>query len=151
MIEATQTVTDFNEKDSFTSGFQEAIDALPKSGGIVWVPPGIYTLHRHVRLRSNVTIRGAGQSSRITRAPEVSSPLVSEAQEGDTSVHVQNGSEFTVGMEVSVFDKAQHGWYATHAFIVDITENRLHLDRPINRPCHPRPEWYELPTPSRHS
>ena len=40
-------------------------------------------------------------------------------------------------MEVSVFDKAQHGWYATHAFIVDISENRLHLDRPINRPCVP--------------
>ena len=137
MIEATQNVTDFNQKDSFTSGLQEAIDALPKSGGIVWVPPGIYILHRHVRLRSNVTIRGAGQSSRIIRAPEVSSPLMSEAQAGDTSVRVQSGSEFALGMEVSVFDKAQHGWYATHAFIVDISENRLHLDRPINRPCLP--------------
>ena len=137
MIEASQNVTDFNQKDSFTSGLQEAIDALPKSGGIVWVPPGVYTLHRHVRLRHNVTIRGAGRSSRITRAPEVSSPLATEAQAGETSVHVESGSEFTVGMEVSVFGKAQHGWYATHAFIVDINENRLHLDRPINRPCLP--------------
>ena len=63
---------------------------------------------------------------------------MSEAEAGDTSVYVESGSEFTVGMEVSVFDKAQHGWYATHAFIVDISENRLHLDRPINRPCHPK-------------
>lgn len=137
MIEAIQNVRDFNEKDSFTSGLQEAIDALPKSGGIVWVPPGIYTLQRHVQLRSNVTIRGAGQSSRITRTPEVSSPLASEAQEGEISVHVEDGSEFSIGMEVSVFDTAQHGWYATHAVVVDVSENRLHLDRPINRPCLP--------------
>ena len=113
MIEAALNVTDFAEKDSFTSGLQEAVDALPKSGGIVWVPPGVYTLHRHVRLRSNVIIRGAGQSSRIVRAPEVSSPLLREAEAGETSVDVESGSEFTVGMEVSVFDKAQHGWYAT--------------------------------------
>ncbi len=137
MIATTQNVTDFDEKGSFTSGLQEAIDALPKSGGIVWVPPGVYTLNRHVRLRSNVTIRGAGQSSRIARAPEVSSLLMSEAQAGETAVHVENESAFAVGMEVTVFDTAQYGWYATHAFIVGISENRLHLDRPINRPCHP--------------
>ena len=137
MIEGTQNVTDFSGADSFTSGLQEAIDALPKSEGIVWVPPGVYTLQRHVQLRSNVTIRGAGQSSRITRVPEVASPLVSEAQEGETSVHVENESEFAVGMEISVFDTAQHGWYATHAFIVGISGNRLHLDRPINRSCLP--------------
>ena len=142
MIEAALNVTDFNEKGSFTSGLQEAIDALPKSGGIVWVPPGVYILHRHVRLRSNVTIRGAGQSSRIVRAPEVSAPLLTEAGAGDTTVHVESGSEFTVGMEVSVFDKAQHGWYATHAFIVDISENRL-LSRSTYQSSLPaRAEWW---------
>ena len=82
MIKAALNVTDFAEKDSFTSGLQEAVDALPKSGGIVWVPPGVYTLHRHVRLRSNVTIRGAGQSSRIVRAPEVSYPTYERSRSG---------------------------------------------------------------------
>ena len=82
MTEAALNATDFNEKGSFTSGLQEAVDALPKSGGVVWVPPGVYTLHRHVRLRSNVTIRGAGQSSRIVRAPEVSSPTCERSRRG---------------------------------------------------------------------
>ena len=142
MIEAAQNVTDFDEKDSFTSGLQEAVDALPKSGGIVWVPPGVYTLHRHVRLRSNVTIRGAGQSSRIVRAPEVSSPLMSEAQAGETSVHVESESEFTVGMEVSVFDKAQHGWYATHAFHCGHQRKQAPSGSTYQSSLSPRPEWY---------
>ena len=61
----------------------------PRLGVWSGCPQGFIPLHRHVRLRHNVTIRGAGQSSCITRTPEVSSPLVSEAQAGDTSVHVE--------------------------------------------------------------
>lgn len=137
MPEAIQNVADFIEKESFTSGLQEAIDALPKSGGNIWVPPGVYTLRRQVRLRRNLSIRGAGQASLITRTPEVSSPLTQIAQAGDTSVQVESAEKFEVGMEVSVFDKEQYGWYATHAFIVDISENTLRLDRAINRPCLP--------------
>jgi len=135
MTNATQNLADFSGKESFTSGLQEAINALPESGGIVWVPPGVYPLRRHVHLRRNVAIRGAGSSSLITRTPEVFSALMSEAQAGETSVQVESPAAFTVGMEVSVFDTAQHGWYATHAFIDDISGNRLSLDRPIHRPC----------------
>ena len=42
-----------------TSGLQEAIDALPASGGTVLLPAGVYPLRRSVLLRSNVTLRGA--------------------------------------------------------------------------------------------
>ena len=130
-------VTHFSEIESFTSGLQEAVDALPERGGIVLVPPGIYPLRRHVHLRSHVTIRGVGQSSLITRTPEVSSALIEDAQAGDTAVQVESTAEFEVGMEVSVFDKAKRGWYATHALITDIDGNTLTLDRPINEghPC----------------
>ena len=137
MTEATQNVTDFSEKESYTSGLQEAIDAVPESGGVVWVPPGVYTLRRHVRLRRNVSVRGSGRASLIHRTPEVFSSLASEAQAGDTSVQIESVAKFAVGMEVSVFDAMQHGWHATHAFIVDVNENQLHLDRPINRSCLP--------------
>ena len=135
MTKATQNVADFGGKESFTSGLQEAVNALPESGGIVLVPPGVYSLDQHVHLRSNVAIRGCGNASIITRSPEVSSRLVEDAQEGETSVHVESAAEFDIGMEVSVFDTAQHGWHATHAIILDISENRLHLDQPIKRPC----------------
>ncbi|HIC19698.1 TPA: right-handed parallel beta-helix repeat-containing protein [Candidatus Poribacteria bacterium] len=137
MKNPTQNVLNFSNVPSFTSGLQEAIDALPESGGVVEVPPGIYTLQRHVRLRNNVLIRGSGNASRITRTAEVSSPLAQEANDGDVAVQVESAKAFNPGMEISIFDTTQRGWHATHAVIRGIDDNILHLDQPINtnRPC----------------
>ena len=104
MKNPTQNVLNFSNVPSFTSGLQEAIDALPESGGVVEVPPGIYTLQRHVRLRNNVLIRGSGNASRITRTAEVSSPLAQEANDGDVAVQVESAKAFNPGMEISIFD-----------------------------------------------
>lgn len=98
MKNPTQNVLNFSNVPSFTSGLQEAIDALPESGGVVEVPPGIYTLQRHVRLRNNVLIRGSGNASRITRTAEVSSPLAQEANDGDVAVQVESAKAFNPGM-----------------------------------------------------
>lgn len=68
MKNQTQNVLNFGNVPSLTSGLQEAIDALPDSGGVVEVPPGVYALQRHIRLRNNVLILGSGNASQITRA-----------------------------------------------------------------------------------
>ena len=46
MKNPTQNLLNFSNVPSFTSGLQEAIDALPDSAGVVGVPPRIYTMRR---------------------------------------------------------------------------------------------------------
>src|SRR5208283_5108349 len=41
-----------------TGGIQEAIDALPPTGGTVWVQPGEHVVNRTIILRQFVTLRG---------------------------------------------------------------------------------------------
>src|SRR5262245_22074467 len=63
----TVNVADFSARPSVTAGIQEAIDALPPSGGTVIVPAGVYELLRPITLRSNITLRGDDGTSVICR------------------------------------------------------------------------------------
>ena len=56
MPETMRNATDFASPHSSTAGIQEAVDALPRSGGTVLLPPGRYPLRRSVQLRSAVTL-----------------------------------------------------------------------------------------------
>lgn len=66
------------------------------------------------------------------RAAEVSSPLAWDANGGDVAVQVVSAEAFNPGVEVSIFDTTQRGWYASHAVIRGIDDNILYLDQPIN-------------------
>lgn len=66
------------------------------------------------------------------RAAKVSSPLVWDANGGDVAVQVVSAEAFNPGVEVSIFDTTQRGWYASHAVIRGIDDNILYLDQPIN-------------------
>ena len=51
--------SDFNTVDSRTSGIQEAIDSLPRSGGRVNIPSGVHDVGEAIGLdRDNVELRG---------------------------------------------------------------------------------------------
>ncbi len=50
-----------------TAAIQRAIDSIP-NGGVVYFPPGIYKTSSALELKSNVTLRGSGYSSKITSA-----------------------------------------------------------------------------------
>jgi len=47
---------------------QKAIDSLPPTGGVVILPKGTLLLRRHLRLRSNVSLRGQGAGKTILKA-----------------------------------------------------------------------------------
>lgn len=47
-------------------GIQEALDSLPSTGGLVYVPSGTYTITKSIYMKSNQALVGAGQSSIIT-------------------------------------------------------------------------------------
>ena len=59
---ANLDAADFLRPDDPTCGLQDAVDALPRGGGVITVPPGTYRLRRSLVLRSHVAIRGSGSN-----------------------------------------------------------------------------------------
>lgn len=56
---------------------QEAVDALPESGGIVFVTPGVYELTEPLRISTgDFTLRGSGASSHIKNMNENGKPAI---------------------------------------------------------------------------
>ncbi len=134
---ADLSAADFASDAGFTGGIQEAIDALPRAGGEVYVPPGTYLLRRSIWLRDNVTLRGAGAATVLRRGRELATPITAAAEKGATSVQVADASIFEVGQDVSVYTDRMHGWYSTTVPIVAIEGNTLTLARGLNREVDP--------------
>lgn len=58
--------TDYNISTSTTAGIQEALDALPSTGGELFIPAGTHSISTTLTIpNSTITIRGVGRSSII--------------------------------------------------------------------------------------
>ena len=130
---ASVNAADFASEDSFTSGIQEAIDALPRAGGEVYVSPGTYMLRRSVWLRDNVTLRGAGAGTVLRRPRELATPITVGAEAGASEVQVEDASIFEVWQDVSIYADRVHGWYSTTSPIAAIDGNTITLLRGLNK------------------
>jgi len=115
-------------RGSTTAGIQEAIDALPDSGGVVHLPPGRYRLRRSVELRSNVTVRGDGPATVITRARPVVVPLTRASDGGRKTVHVERTGGIRPGDEVYIGDEESLGWWASHCIVREVRDTALRLE-----------------------
>lgn len=62
--EKTTTLLTYLTQDDI----QQAIDALPKEGGVVQLKEGVYLVKRSIQLRSGVTLRGAGSQTVLRKA-----------------------------------------------------------------------------------
>lgn len=127
----------YHDASSPTLGLQSAIDAAGEDGGIVEIPAGRYCLRAGLRLRSHVTLRGAGDLTVLTRGPQVRTPLAAPAKVGDRVISVRSVEGFRVGDEVAVMDRKQRGWYVTHAHVVKAEAGKLHLDIACHRDYDP--------------
>ncbi len=128
---AELNATDFFKAGSPTCGIQEAIDALPVEGGVVFVPPGRYCLRRAVIVRSHVTLRGAGSTTILTRGKQADSKLSQSARKGQTSIEVESTAGFRVGDEVALCGDRIHGWYIAHCLVKKVEPGRLTFVEPI--------------------
>lgn len=125
-----RNAAEFNSVSSMTGGIQEAIDDLPAEGGVVYVPPGTFTLKSWINLKSNMILRGAGAGTVLKVADEISSSLTQDAPIGTTQITVTSASGFEVGMLVLVKDD---NYISTGNFktITDIDGNVITLDSGI--------------------
>lgn len=115
---------DFAAKDSATSGIQEAIDALPKTGGIVRLPTGMYRLRRSIELRSHVTLRGEGPATVLTRAAAVTiTPLARSMAARDRKLYLKNARGLKPGDELCLKSNIEYGWHSRHVVITELKGN----------------------------
>lgn len=131
------SAADFVSNQSFTAGIQEAIDHLPRRGGVVLLPPGTYPVRRSIILRSNIVLRGSGPATVLQRPAQARSRLTAIAKPGDTSLAVENVNGFEVGADVAILDNKHGGWYVAHRKVFRVENKVIHLDRPLERDYDP--------------
>ncbi|MCD6359531.1 MAG: right-handed parallel beta-helix repeat-containing protein, partial [Armatimonadetes bacterium] len=134
---ASLNVADFQSEESFTCGIEEAIAALPREGGEVYLPPGRYLLRRSIWVPGGVTLRGAGAATILMRPPQVQTEVTAAAAAGDRRIQVKDPSGFEVGADVSVYADGVHGWHSTTAHIAAIEGDTIVLERGLNKPVDP--------------
>lgn len=134
-----QTIT-VGGADSDVSGFtsaaiQIAVDALKlRGGGTVELKPGTYKISAPIRLASNISLTGAGDSTILRKVDGYHSLVAVDADYGMLKVTVQDAHGFSPGMGVQLSDSRYPGdWDVTVATIVAIEGNTIFLDRPTLR------------------
>ncbi len=110
-----------------TAGIQEAIDSIGADGGVVTIPPGEYSLRQAIRIRSGVTLQGAGESTILRKNKQASSKLT--AVMAGTTAQVEDATGFHAGDEIGFFDRMTVGWLHGHAIVKEVQGNKLLLNR----------------------
>jgi len=106
---------------SATAGIQEAIDALPQTGGTVIIPAGRYLIHRSIRLRSGVSLRGEGPATILTRRAPVTFNLTAPCQAQSKTVEVDSVAGLQPGDEIIIADLIQRSWHSRQ-FVISVIE-----------------------------
>jgi len=95
---------------------QAAIDYLANlGGGTVRIGPGRYALRNSLRLRSGVTLVGAGEKSVLVLQPGGKTLLAADVRKGGAEITLVDASGFELGDAVALEDKAGHGFEVTTA------------------------------------
>ena len=132
-------VANFHKDSSPTAGIQETIDALPNTGGTVFIPAGTYEIIRSINLRSGIRLYGEGQLTVITRQnPCLQVRLTAPAKKGDTKITLEDTEGFKAGQQICVRSDTYAGWECTHAIITKVKGNMLSLDEPLAYDYLPR-------------
>jgi len=113
---------------------QFAIDAIEKTGGTVFLNPGLYEITAPVRMKSNVKLVGSGKETILKRGKGVQTKYIIDADYGELKITVENPDGFEIGMKVQVTDDAHNGcWDVSTAYITDIVDNVIYIDKGLIR------------------
>lgn len=112
---------------------QAAVDYVAGlGGGTVVVGPGEYTMYDALRLKSGITLQGAGAETILKMAPGFTSLLSTDADYGDIEVEVQDASGFTPGRGISIgYPPRPDGWHTSVATVLRRDGNRVVISRPF--------------------
>ena len=113
---------------------QFAIDAVAKTGGTVKLSPGLYELIAPVQMKSNVKLIGSGKETILKREIGIQTKYIVDADFGELKLTVENSDGFEIGMKVQITDDVNDGcWNVSTAYISDIVENIIYIDKGLIR------------------
>jgi hypothetical protein len=120
----------------FTSGaVQLALDALKsRGGGTVKLNPGIFDIIGPVRVPSNTSLVGSGETTLLKKCDGFRTSFVIDADWGMLKAVVKDASGFRIGMGIQLYDDEHNqGWDVTTAVITEIQGNTIYFDnRTVN-------------------
>jgi hypothetical protein len=120
----------------FTSGsIGIALDAVrTRGGGTVKLNPGVYDIIGPVRLSSNTSLIGSGETTVLKKCNGFTTSFIIDADWGMLKAVVKDVSGFKRGMGIQLFDdEHDQGWDVTTAVITDIQDNTIYFDnRTVN-------------------
>jgi hypothetical protein len=120
----------------FTSqAIQIALDAVKaRGGGTVKLNPGNYLILGPVRLSSNTSLIGSGNTTVLRKCDGFKTSFTIDADWGMLKAVVKDASGFKTGMGIELYDdKHDQGWDVTTAVITDIQDNTIYFDnRTVN-------------------
>lgn len=120
----------------FTSeAIRIALDALKtRGGGTVKLNPGVYDIIGPVRLPSNTSLIGSGETTVLKKCDGFKTSFIIDADWGMLKAVVKDVSGFKTGMGIQLFDdEHDQGWDVTTAVITGIQENTIYFDnRTVN-------------------
>jgi len=112
---------------------QAAVDYVGGlGGGVVEVGPGEYLMRDSLHLRSRVTLRGAGATTVLRKAPEHRSPLAADGDFGEAAITVAEPAGFAIGDGVYVASTKQRNFHGVCATILNARGHEFTLTRPMN-------------------
>jgi hypothetical protein len=125
---AVITVDPLASPGSPTAGIQEAIDRLPEGGGTVFLPAGAYLLRRSIRCRSNLTLRGEGPATVLTRPAPLVRPLAESTKPREADIALCDASGVMPGDQFWLCHFRQGGWHSRYLIVTAIEGCRLRCD-----------------------
>lgn len=107
---------------------QFAIDAVAETGGTVKLNQGNFEIASPIRMKSNVSLVGAGKQTILQKTAGVQTRFVVDADYGELKLTVENSDGFEIGMKMQITDKNKSScWDVSTAYITDIQDNVIYI------------------------
>ena len=119
--------SDINGFDNNT--IQYAIDALTINGGTVLLSEGEFEINAPIRMKSNVQLIGAGNTTVLRKSKGVQTDYIVDADYGELKITVKDPDGFFPGMKIQVTDNENSScWNVSTAYITEIIDNIIYID-----------------------
>lgn len=127
-----KTGSDFQGFESAT--IQAALDYVSKTGGIVKLSEGNFSIKSPLRVGSNTTLSGEGPKTVLKKGKGFQSHFTTDADYGELKIETENANGFEVGMKIQVTDNEQIScWNVSTAYVTAIDNNIIYIDKGLIR------------------
>jgi len=117
---------------SNSRALQAAVDYVANlGGGTVEIDEGEFLMKDSLHLRSNIALRGQGETTVLRKCDSWTSPLTVDGDYGEEQVTVEHPTGFETGMGLTLHDDRAEGFHTTVRTIIGTEGRILKLNGPL--------------------